>query len=124
MTLYLITEGIATEDGVDIFQDFQPTDPDDVIVLAEYSGLPMKTGIDCVVRSVQFTCRSSTATQARQRSWDAFNVLNKYNGTRMYLTPERWVIIHPRQTPFRIDTDSQGRPKWCFNMGIVTYLDE
>jgi len=123
ITTYLTSQGLAQGDGVDVFRDFAPDTPDDVVVLSEYGGAGTATGVEAVERFVQVKVRSLEPGIAKQKAWDIFNVLDVPLDRVINLTQERWSIITARQTPFKLQVDSQNRVSWAFNLWIVTYRD-
>ena len=62
-------------DGIDIFRDFTPEEPDDAVVLYEYAGAPHPLHESAVHRSVQVSARSADADTARHRVLQLHNAL-------------------------------------------------
>jgi hypothetical protein len=123
MVAYLKTNNLCTNDGVDIFRDFLPDDPDDITILSEYAGLPPVKGVECVVRSVQVRTRSMNPDTARTKAWAIHKLFNASNEGTVKLNTNRWVIFNLRGTPARLGYDNRQRSEWYFNVGIVTYND-
>lgn len=121
LTALLVTEGVVTCDGIDCFRDFTPNEPNDIVVLNEYAGVPSET-CSAAVRSIQVISRGVNASTAKQRIWDIYKLLNTPENRLMTLG-DRWLIVLPRQTPFRIDVDKNNRIIWGFNVAITTVSD-
>lgn len=120
---FIIANGLATADGVDIFRDFSPDAPDDVIALYEYSGNPPTKGVDCYVRSIQVTTRSLAAATAQSKANALFAVLKQAEESITQLTASRAVIIATRQPPYKISIDANKRLIYGFNIAITTSSD-
>lgn len=119
---YLVSCGLATGDGIDVFRDTMPDKPDCLISLYEYGGDSVVLYESAVNRSVQLTVRDTDADMARQRAWSIFDVL-KSSTAFVQFTPERWGQVHIRQTPFLLRVDENDRVVYGFNMGITTTID-
>ncbi len=129
---HVISADIATGEGVDVFADYMPDSPDEVISFYEYHGSPTPTGAHCVNRSIQVLIRGpkGDVDKARGKAWEVFNFLDtplervldtredaqNTNGTL-------WAIINARQTPARLREDSQERPIYSFNLSVITSRD-
>lgn len=132
---YLARPGVGVVDPLLCFRDFMPDTPDRVIVINEYAGRGSTTGVPGVVeRSVQIVVRADRDSPdwARTKAWDIYKWLDtpeeRILDLRGTLSPtgtplNRWAILHPRQSPFRMDIDSVGRSKYGFNVGVVTFRD-
>lgn len=122
IALFLVAKSLATGDGIDVFRDFTPEEPDTLIALHEYNGDPASTYDPSVHRSVQISCRNKDANTARQKALDifqAFQAAQSYVG-KVQLTTERWGQVFLRQPPFRYKTDENDRVYYAFNLGITT----
>lgn len=109
--------------GKDIFTDFTPDEPNQVIVLNEYNGSGIATGMkNFSNRSVQVTVRATATAQARLICWKIFQLFNNEE-TRVIHLGERMTMMYPRQTPFKMKVDAQNRVTWAFNLGVSTQLD-
>lgn len=117
---YLIAQGIATTDGVDLFRDSMPDAPNCVTVLYEYS-----SGVPTFVadRSVQIIVRAETYEAARQASWRAFSKLYDPLEPVMHINTNRWIIVSARNGPTKLQIDAHGRTLFVFNLGICTTSD-
>lgn len=122
---FLTTEKVVTEDGVDVFRDFIPEEPDSLVALIEYRGDPLTPLDPAAHRSVQVSTRDKDADLARQKALEIFEVLrdNQSTDNRVDLTEERWCQMYLRQPPFRYKTDENNRAYYCFNMGITTTIE-
>ena len=119
---YLTNAEVVQGDGVDIFRDFSPEEPDDIVIVYEYSGDPTALHETAVHRSLQIVARSKSAVTARTKATTIFNLLSPESRYKN-LTEERWCQLYPRQTPFKIKTDGNNRHYYGFNLGITTYRD-
>ena len=124
MTNYAIANGIATEDGLDIFQNNMPDVPDFAIALSEYAGLPQTLGLDIGVRSVQVKVRAVSNEDARIAAWKMYNLFYNSDDPIIAIKEDRFVVCRPRQTPYKLTVDSRNRPIWNFNMGVTTYNEK
>lgn len=118
---HIVAAGTAVGKDTDIFKDFTPATPDDVIGVFEYNGTGPAPFTDMSVRSVQITVRSKSANQARQKAWQIYKCLYSENG--LATIGSRKCIVSMRNTPIKIDVDSQGRTIFAFNCGITTNFD-
>lgn len=120
---FLKANSLVTGDGVDAFRDYAPSEPDDVVILHEYAGDPSTPGVTASGRSVQIVVRGIDATAVKNKAWQIYNLLDDPEDPIVYFTDTRWAVVSARQTPFKIDTDENGRILWGFNLGVVTYRD-
>lgn len=120
---YLISNNFASVDGVDIFRDYTPSDPSNIIVLSEYAGQPGLEGVDTQVRSVQVLVRNTSYQEARTKIHAIYNKLHQAENPIINLTATRWVISQPRQVPFQLNRDEQQRITFIFNVALTTQKD-
>lgn len=120
---YLIESGIGTALGEDVFLDFLPDQPNNVVVISEYSGLPTTTGVEALDRRVQIRVRNADAEEARLLSWKAFNLLDTPENRIQLASNNRWMMTQALQTPFKVDIDGKERVSYVFNLAVVTYRD-
>lgn len=123
METFLITNGFATVDGVDVFRDFMPDTPDNVVAIYEYAGVPGSVGIDTQNRSIQINVRDRSYSSARSKIHAIYNLFHQAEEPIIALTATRWSICQPRQVPFQSNRDTQGRVVFTFNLGITTHKD-
>jgi hypothetical protein len=123
IALFLIDHKLATEDGVDIFRDFEPETPDNIIILSEYNGSGTVSYDPVSNRSIQIKVRNIDADRARQIALMIYKLLYKDEDQRVDFTPERWGQVSLRQTPFRISTDKSNRVVYGFNCGITSTIE-
>lgn len=123
--IFLITNGIAEGDGVDIFRDFMPEQPDNIICLTEYQGdAAVYYEKDVVHRSVQILVRNKSADAAREKALAICNALRKDRGNSVVdFTPNRWGQVFIRQTPFKMGQDESDRIMYGFNIGVTTKIE-
>lgn len=110
--------------GLDSFWDKMPADPDRCIVLYEYTGLPPVPYESAVHRSVQITCRNTTASMAKADVDAVYTYLVTHldEAGRIDFN-NRFTQTSIRQTPFKIDEDDLGRVTYGFNIGVTTSID-
>jgi hypothetical protein len=125
IALFIVAQGLATGDGVDIFRDFTPEEPDSLIALHEYAGDPASPYETAVHRSVQISARSTDADAARQKALSVFSAMQENRGTdcRLDLTTERFGQVYLRQPPFFYKRDENDRTYYAFNIGITTTIE-
>jgi hypothetical protein len=119
---YLISKGLATADGEDIFRDFIPEAPDNIVVLYEYAGDSALYYESSVNRSIQISVRDVSADNARMKALDIYKALLS-DTARVDFTDTRWGMVYLRQPPFKIDIDKQNRVTYGFNVGITTTIN-
>lgn len=112
-----------TELGKDIFTDWAPENPDELLVFYEYSGTPTALGMSNFTnRSVQVVTRATTGARARELSWQIFKMFNDTE-TRTIMLGDRMTQMYPRQTPYRMRRDDKDRVYYVFNLGVSTNFD-
>lgn len=116
---------VVTADGVDIFRDNMPDDPNNCVGLFEFEGVPSDVS-DVTNRSVQVMVRNTDYETARIYTWELFNLIFKpEDDVRIVdLTSSRWGIISARTNPRFLKRDESGRSVFLFILSIVTYRDE
>jgi hypothetical protein len=122
---FLIEAGLCEGDGLDIFRDFIPEEPDSLVALLEYSGSPTLMVDPASHRSVQVTVRDKSADTARETALEIYKLfVDKRDETgKIHFTPNRWGQMYLRQTPFKYKTDGNGRVYYGFNLGVTTTID-
>ena len=111
----------ATQDGVDIFRDTLPDEPDDAIVLYEYYGEPFNH-VEGIFRSVQIKVRRKTYADARTISWQIYEELHTPTD-KIRALGGRPALISVRNTPLKTESDGTGRTSFSFNINITTTND-
>lgn len=120
---FLSSKDIVQGDGIDVFRDFSPEKPDDVVVLYEYKGDPSSPFDTIVHRSVQVTARSNNPERAREKATAIYKAL--YSDTNfVQFTAKRWAQVYLRQTPYKLYTDENGRAVYGFNIGVTTEIKQ
>lgn len=114
--------GLVTALGIDAFVDTMPETPNTCIAVNEYPGGSQPSYADIAVRLVQIVCRDKSAESAREQALDLYNSIVPY-AQRQDLTDTRWSLVSPKQTPFKMKVDSQGRTYYAFNLEITTFVD-
>lgn len=119
---YFTDNNIVQGDGIDAFRDAAPEAPDSLVVVYEYGGDSTVPQIASANRSIQIVARDTSATAAKLKARELFTALETEEGI-LNLTTQRWCMIHPRNTPFKIKVDGQSRIYYGFNLGVTTYND-
>ena len=120
----LVAQELYNGLGLDAFWDKMPASPDRCITLYEYTGLPEVPYEPAVHRSVQITCRNTSASLAKADA-DAvheFLVTSLDEASRLDYNG-RFTQTSIRQTPFKIDEDDRNRVTFGFNIGVTTSRD-
>jgi hypothetical protein len=121
---YLAVNGIGTGDGIDIFRDFTPDKPDNIVVFYEYAGTPLTGSIDAANRSIQVRVRDLSYAQARSRINQIYKLLHTpENSVKINLPNGRWMVGFAKQTPFKLMEDTARRTVFAFNYAVLTYTD-
>lgn len=120
----IVNQGIYNGLGLDAFWDKMPSSPDRCLVVYEYTGLPEVPYESAVHRSVQVTCRNTSASLAKADAERVheFIVTSLEEDGRIDFNG-RFTQTSLRQTPFKIDEDDRSRVIFGFNMGITTSRD-
>jgi hypothetical protein len=119
---YYTELGLVSGLGVDAFVDMMPEKPHRCMSVLEYPGLPQPSYTEVATRSVQILNRDPSSEVARERALDLYNGIVPY-AQRQDLTNTRWSLIEPKQTPFKLKVDAQGRTYYVFNLEIITFVD-
>ena len=120
----LVSQELYIDLGIDAFWDKMPSSPDRCLTLYEYTGLPEVPYEEAVHRSVQVTCRNTSASLAKADAErvHSFIVTSLDEAGRIDFNG-RFTQTSLRQTPFKIDEDDLSRVIFGFNMGITTFID-
>lgn len=117
---YFVSRGLA--DPTSFFKDTMLDQPDTAIAVYEYTGFAGLPQISGVFRSVQVVSQAKSAADAKTKADALYASLLTEDGI-LNLTPERWAVLRPLQTPFKIKVDNFGRSYYGFNVRIITYSD-
>jgi hypothetical protein len=121
---YLVVNGIGSGEGVDIFRDFTPDTPDNIVIFYEYAGSPLDGSIDAANRSIQVRVRDKSYASARAKINQIYKLLHTPGqSVKVNLPNGRWMIGTARQTPFKLMEDTTKRTVFAFNYAILTYTD-
>lgn len=123
---YIVSKNLATGYGQDIFCDYLPEEPDNIIGLLEYRGSPdTPFDKDLHHRSVQILTRNVDADTAKSLALRLHGILTSQSVDfePIEFTKNRWGLVYIRQTPFRLGTDKNDRALYCFNIGITTSIN-
>lgn len=117
---YLVTKGLGVK-GTTIYATMMPDNPDDLVVVSEYSGRRPEGALGSATPlarfpRVQVMVRSGRYVTARQKAEDVFLALTpvanqQVGGTRVN-------SIWPLQEPALLETDENGRSVIVFNVEI------
>lgn len=122
---YLTSLGLVVGDGIDVYRDFKPEAPDNIVSLHEYQGDAVSPYTDVVHRSVQVVVRNKSAEEAHILATRLFRAFLSNNETlRIDFTPNRWAQVHVRQAPYKFSQDANDRVHYGFNLGITTHFNE
>ena len=125
ITAYLTGLGLVAGDGIDVYRDFKPDSPDDIVSLHEYKGDPVSPFTSVVHRSVQVVVRNRSAVEAQRLAVKLFKAFVPTNeDLRIDFTSDRWGQVHVRETPHKFMQDESDRVHYGFNLGITTTIDE
>ncbi len=122
--LIIYASDVVTENGVDLFWDKTPDEPDNCVSLHEYDGAVNFAGND-LLRSVQVRVRNTSYENARININIIFDLLyNPDDDVRfIQINPTRWIQVSPRTPPYKLARDETGREIFIFNMGVRTNRD-
>lgn len=113
----LVTAKICNEIDEDIFTDFRPADPDEVVSLNEYKGTSPARFTNMSVRSVQVYVRSRKNMVAKEKIWQIYDLLHSLD---CIITLDKKIsLINIRHTPIKIGVDEKNRYEWVMNLGIT-----
>lgn len=127
---YLTYLGVVQGEAIDCFCDYQPEEPDNVVILQEYVGPPTTTGVSAMDRNIQVIarCNADDPVWAKDKIWEIFNLLDRpeervLDLREVYPYGTRWGVYYSRGSPFKMGVDPAGRIKYVFNFGVTTYRD-
>ena len=121
---YIILNNLATESGKDIFQDYDPDEPSQAIIMIEYdSKVSSSVSANAGVRYVQFSCRDLQPTPAKNSAWALYRLFIRPDSNVTNLPGGRWCIMSPKDMPKKIRVDEKKRIIYGFNIAITTNFD-
>jgi hypothetical protein len=120
---YLVEEEIVEGDGVDIFRDFIPETPDNVIALMEYPGRTLRSGLDPVSRVVRVMVRALNVDDARDKIIELYDFFTTPDDEIHHFAESRWAVIHAFDTPAKIGVDPSNRVFYGFVISVLTHKD-
>jgi len=120
--LIIYASDVVTENGVDMFRDSMPDQPDNCVALNEYVG---DVGFDIDLRSIQVKVRHTSYEQARINICKIFKLLYDPEKDVRFIdiNETRWIQVSPRNAPYELNKDDTGREIFIFNMGVLTNRD-
>lgn len=126
VTSYIVNNELATGYGDDVFHEYMPEEPDNIIFLEELKGSPdTPFDHDLHHRSIRLITRNVDADTAKSLAFSLHKIFVSPNVDfePIHFTETRWGLVYIRQTPFCIGTDENDRTLYCFNIGITTSID-
>lgn len=122
--LIIYASDVVTQNGIDIFRDGMPDQPNNCVSLNEYEGQPSFINND-VLRSIQVRVRNMVFETARTSIWKIFTLLYdpEHDKRFIQINQTRWIQVSPRSTPYKLIKDETGREIFIFNMGVLTNRD-
>lgn len=124
MINYAIEQEVVTEDGVDIFRDFMPDEPDNCVALIEYPGEVAFIN-NMLNRSIQVRIRNTDYVNGKVKAIAMYDVLYQPESEIRIVdfTATRWGIVKAREYPYLLNRDERDRYIFTFRLGIVTVGD-
>jgi hypothetical protein len=121
---FLVDNNKVEGRAIDAFTDNAPISPDDIVSLYEYGGNPAFIG-DFANRGITVQVRNKIYTVGKEKIHDIYNLFHKNDveDRIIFLTEDRWAIIHPRSTPTKLKVDESNRTIFTFSMGVLTTKD-
>jgi len=115
---------LVTAFGTDVFGNLNPDTPDNCVAIIEYPG-EVSFINNALNRSIQVRVRNTVRATAKSKIIALYEaVYDPETEVRIVdFTATRWGIVTPRNYPFQLDKDENGRFIFVFNMGIVTIGD-
>lgn len=126
ITSYIVNNELAVGYGDDVFHEFLPESPDNIILLEEYKGSPdTPFDHDLHHRSIRLVTRHVDTDKAKELAFKLHKILISPNGDfePIKFTEDRWGLVYIRQTPFYLGVDANDRALYCFNIGITTSIN-
>ena len=117
---YLISKSIDTEGN--IFLDFLPPSPDNLLVIHEYQGGPGSGKL--TERRIQIECRNSNSITGK-------SLINSIRNTLDDESPEQTIILNTNRTtvfkalqePYKLGIDDKKRIIYVCNFRVITNRD-
>jgi len=117
---YLINQGIDVTGN--IFLDFKPDTPDNIIVIGEYPGGPSSS--DLTDRRIQILVRDTDYSTGKTKINSIRTLLDSESPEQIItLSTSRSTVFHALQEPFKLDEDKQKRIIFCCNFRVITTRD-
>ena len=113
----LIDNNICTEIDTDVFCDFKPKEPNDIVSLSEYKGSKMDMFTNSSVRSVQLIVRNRRNSVAKEKIWEIYDLL--YSQNSIIKLGNAISLLTIRHTPIKLGVDEKNRHEWVINMGVT-----
>jgi hypothetical protein len=118
---FIISNNYATAIGSDIYLDYRPDGPDNIIVVNEYIGTPIEY-TEAAIRRLQIQVRNKNSNDARLLINNLYRMFNE-NIIYENLPNNRYGIVSPTSTPTILTTDEENRTIYYFNLSITTKID-
>lgn len=120
----LVSNGIAAGINNDVFLDYRPDTPDNIICIKEYEGFSVSHGVDIHGRKIQILVRNTNSLQAKSKSKEIFDFLCPDDPEcTIDLNDDRCALIEAMQTPFKLEVDNKNRTVYVCNYSILTTSD-
>lgn len=120
---WAIEKGLATEDGVDVFRDYLPNDPDAVLVFKEYDATTAPADRMIANRMLQALVRDVTPELAKERCDNLYEAFFDHPEIVRTLENGRWGLFLPTSPPLQLGRDDNDRVRYVFNFSVITRVD-
>lgn len=111
--------GVGTQ-GTDLFYGSLPDAPDAAVCIYEYAGSPPEyvfEGLAYENPGLQAVARAATYVAARAKIQVVMDALTAKGS--VVLNGTQYGLIGPRQSPFPLGSDAQGRPILACNFDVI-----
>jgi hypothetical protein len=119
---YLIEKSIIKGFGEDLFLNYEPEDPDDIVVLTEYKSIPAGF-VPVAVRHMQIKVRGIDRQAALMKIWEIHNSFVKQGNEFIIYLSDRYLIPSALQYPTPLMVDDKERHVFVFNLSLTTTKD-
>jgi hypothetical protein len=106
-----------------IFINYQPESPDDIISVFDTGGEGSIIGFPDTKRSVQIIVRNAKHNDGNYISWAIHNALTNSSNNGFLSIDGQNMLIKSRNTPFAIGRDENNLFEWSMNFDIWTKND-
>lgn len=120
---YIINAGLASNIGQDIWLDYDPDEPANVIILNESDSKSSPIEGQTGVRYVQIITRNLQPTPAKTLACRLHKLFLLPDDNISNLPNDRWCIFNIKNGPLKIKVDAKQRTLYGFNVAITTNFD-